>query len=898
MAQLNKSRETKKDLDKIKAIDHGVIAYPHTPVYKMHRYFARRPWSVFNELIQHYSNPGNIILDPFCGGGVTIVEGLKLERKVIGVDFNPLATFITEMEVCSIDFYKFDKALERIENLRKEIESLYMTTCPKCKREVPASWLEYSNVVDCNKCHKPVKLSEAQRVIKGEKIAGVSAGKFKCTNRSCDNEFRPAECKRIKEEIILVHVSCPRCKQKSEFAPNKRDFILLDRITSTANNIIKKRGLYNPKSKMPDWWELRRPYNAHIKSFSEWFTKRNLLANAILATEIKKEKDEEIKKLLTFIFSASLRFTNRIVFRNPGWQGGKPIEWASSVYWLPEIFCEVNVWEAWKNRLNAVKKGKKYSQEEIGAYYIGAKAYKDLKDSATCLTLTESSTNLSLPDSSVDAIITDPPYGNNILYAELCNFYWVWVSGILDRESMINDKEEAIISKEHDKDLKKYRNLLYKIFKECCRVLKDGRWMVMTFHNKDFAVWNAIHLAAHDAGFILSEEDGMIYQPPIKNYINTIQTRRSGSMLGDFILSFKKTQSAPKKKLIPAVEIEKRIQELASEAILHHKGATLSVIYMKLIPFLLNNNLLDKINESSLTTYLKENFEEKDGKWYLKEQIGRGLEEYLSKYSESHYKQDYRVLDFIPVEARLEYLIRRFLYEKSSATQDDVLNEIYTNLINSNAADYGEISKVLNRIAKLTGESGRKVWKLKEDLARIEQLNLIEEKVKEVVETTEESEHDLMIERLVDLGAKEGYASHIGNTEQRKYTRFRQISIPMANNVQYGIDKKGFDIITEIDVLWLKGDSIVAAFEVERSTTINSGIDRFRNLFAVQPNSKIDAVIVIPDKRESETIKKISSPANKNEGLTDKIGYILFSKLKINGSIQNIDFKATIKYLE
>ena len=66
-----------KDLDKLKPIDHAVVAKPHTPVYKMHRYFARRPWSVFRSLIEHYSNPGSIVLDPFCGGG-TVVE---LDRK-------------------------------------------------------------------------------------------------------------------------------------------------------------------------------------------------------------------------------------------------------------------------------------------------------------------------------------------------------------------------------------------------------------------------------------------------------------------------------------------------------------------------------------------------------------------------------------------------------------------------------------------------------------------------------------------------------------------------------------------------------------------------------------------------------------------------------------------------
>jgi len=104
-----------KDLDNLKPIDHAVVAKPHTPVYKMHRYFARRPWSVFRALIEHYSNPGSIVLDPFCGGGVTVVEGLRLGRKVIGVDINPLATFITRCEVLTCKLDELEKEFKRIE---------------------------------------------------------------------------------------------------------------------------------------------------------------------------------------------------------------------------------------------------------------------------------------------------------------------------------------------------------------------------------------------------------------------------------------------------------------------------------------------------------------------------------------------------------------------------------------------------------------------------------------------------------------------------------------------------------------------------------------------------------------------------------------------------------------
>ena len=57
-------------------------------------------------------------------------------------------------------------------------------------------------------------------------------------------------------------------------------------------------------------------------------------------------------------------------------------------------------------------------------------------------------------------------------------------------------------------------------------------------------------------------------------------------------------------------------------------------------------------------------------------------------------------MDFVPVEAKLETIIRWTLIKKglSGATQDEIQDAVYTRLINGNAADYGEISKVLNRI--------------------------------------------------------------------------------------------------------------------------------------------------------------------------------------------------------
>jgi hypothetical protein len=55
-----------------------VKAEHHTPPYLIHRYFARGPWNVFEQLVEKYCEKGKVILNPFCSGGITLYEGLKL----------------------------------------------------------------------------------------------------------------------------------------------------------------------------------------------------------------------------------------------------------------------------------------------------------------------------------------------------------------------------------------------------------------------------------------------------------------------------------------------------------------------------------------------------------------------------------------------------------------------------------------------------------------------------------------------------------------------------------------------------------------------------------------------------------------------------------------------------
>ena len=892
--------ENLKDLDNLKPIDHAVIAKPPTPVYKMHRYFARRPWSVFRALIENYSDPSSIILDPFCGGGVTVVEGLHLRRKVVGVDISPLATFVTRCEVLPCELDQLDKEFKCVgAEVKDKIESLYLTKCPKCRKEIPADWFEWSNVYECTECHTDNIVFECKK---------LRAGTYQC--KKCKTSLQPMQAIRKAPVMINVFVSCPKCNEKSIKPPNENDIALVQKVEAEFEKLVEPYKKLIPDDPFPDGDRQRDDalYQKGIKKFADLFTKRNLLANAMMKSAICSS----MNLFLWHTFSASLRFTNRMVFRQEGWQGGKPIEWAGHAYWIPEVSIEQNVLTCFRNRSRAIPRGKRETQRELGGYPLEANDWQDLDrepSNASFWLLTQSSHVLPIPDRTVDVVITDPPYGGNVQYLELSAFYVVWLQEILGKEGVIDYSNEAIETRHSGfpmaKGEKHYRDMLYKIFKECHRVLKPKRWMVMTFHCREFKVWSALHLAAHDAGFKLSEQDGMIYQPSIKHHEHTIHTRASGSMLGDFILSFQKVDKPTEFKAIEYTEIGRHIEMLAGQAIVYHNGATLSTIYMRFIPWLLNNNLMDKIGQKEVVPYLLRNFEERDDKWHLKAEPDQSLKEDLERYSQQHYKTSYSdAMQTIPVEARIEYLIRRLLYRKGHANEDEVLNEIYTNLINSNAADYNEIQRVLGRIAEMRGSTEglvgsakkgvkkRKVWRLKEDVLREQLFDKVDLNLGELQTTTrEESDHDLAIARLVEMAGLRNLKAHIGKTEQMKYTEFRKLSSDLPQRVQ-GMPKAAREIIEQIDVLWHNGGKgIVAAFEVERTTTITSGIERFRNLIAAAPDSEIELYLVVPKSRVNEVRNKLGSPAIRKDGLHKKIGYIYLEDLDIRHADAAVDFE-------
>ncbi|MDB9363001.1 DNA methyltransferase [Nodularia spumigena CS-588/02] len=93
--------------------------------FGVHGYFTKQAWNVVAEYIKNFSQPGDLILDPFGGSGVTAIEALMNIRKAISIDINPMAVFITNSLIVPVDFNDLLAAFERI---KREYEKKEPTT--------------------------------------------------------------------------------------------------------------------------------------------------------------------------------------------------------------------------------------------------------------------------------------------------------------------------------------------------------------------------------------------------------------------------------------------------------------------------------------------------------------------------------------------------------------------------------------------------------------------------------------------------------------------------------------------------------------------------------------------------------------------------------------------------
>lgn len=818
-------------------IDHAISPMAHTPMYLMHKFWARKPHNVVGEYIEYYSKKGEIVLDPFVGSGVTAIEALKRGRKAIAIDLDPIATFITRMTLKPIDIKKFKESFRQIEeNVRENIEKLYVTTCPRCGQACLEAYVIWSDVVQCDICAEKVIMAKATRKTKG----------FLC---SSGHELNPNNV--VDAEPIEIGCECKECLAKSE---ERVRFIIkkLDEDGTQDRERIKQIA----QQPIPYWYPKNvrlfykdgRPFKKKEtnNSIEDLFDRRSLIAHSVVYHEIEKIEDEEIRDIMKIVFSSNLHNVSKLnPVHQPRWKRKQhpSTSWIVHSYWVPYLRVELPFWFYFNERFQHILKGKEESNKLI-PYYKEAKSFDDLKKDANILICTQSALRLfddpaSIPRESIQYVFTDPPYGGSIQYMELSAIWTSWLKGEKDPRFDLRFDEEITINENQQKDFDYYHKMLKASFEQIFNVLKSGRHLTVTFHNTDIKIYNSIIKAAILAGFDLEK---IIYQPPARPSAKGL-LQPYGSAVGDYYIRFRKPEK--RSELISEAEIDKtryeRIIVDTVKKIIAERGepTTYSTIinsYPTIYEELKKNGYLFSAPEGVeevLKKYLNKEFTLVD----VKDEKGKIV-------GKKWWLKGVLFLDRAPLSERIEKAIINVLNRRQIVSFDAVLEEIFTDFPNALTPDTQSIKAVLEEYAERTKEG---TWRLK---ANIKQ---------------RESEHDTIVEILAKIGEQAGYKVHADLPKWRT----KKLELP-------SILRENLERIKEIDAIWYTNKEVAYEFEVENTTGITEAIVRGSNI----PSVTTKRFIVIPEEREGKFYKKITEPMLKEKVEQYKWGFIFYDKLR------------------
>ncbi|MCL1946058.1 MAG: type I restriction enzyme HsdR N-terminal domain-containing protein [Chitinivibrionia bacterium] len=118
--------------------------------FGVHGYFTKQAWNVVAEYIRNFSQKGDVVLDPFGGSGVTAVEALMNNRKAINIDINPLAVFMVNSLIASINLGELEKA--------------YQEVCEEYKKKEPKNKAEIKEILKNYTLPKDLKLPKGSDV--------------------------------------------------------------------------------------------------------------------------------------------------------------------------------------------------------------------------------------------------------------------------------------------------------------------------------------------------------------------------------------------------------------------------------------------------------------------------------------------------------------------------------------------------------------------------------------------------------------------------------------------------------------------------------------------------------------------------------------------------------------
>lgn len=612
------------------------------PLYKAHGYHTKVPHLAIVPSILHYTKPADIVLDGFCGSGMTGVAAQwcgtappayrkKIEqqwekegrgkpewgiRRVILGDLSPAATFIAANYNIPFDVDAFATAARRLlDEVEEEIGWMYQTLHTDGKTKGRINYTVWSEVFTCPECSGEIvfvkeALDEETQRVKDEfpcPHCGASVTKTRL-ERLYVSRYDPALGKTVKApKRVPVLIEYTVGKAKYEKKPDEKDLATIQRIEELPwpAEVPPERMMHAPED-VDCWGDEWRAGVASFSHIHHLFLPRAAHSLAAMWRRACAEVDLRQRSMLLFFVEQAIcgmSLLNR---------------------YGPLHFSQVNRYMA--GRIRILSQHSECSPRYIldGKLQRLRKAFEPLPSAPAAAAVTTSDcARLSLEDVSIDYVFTDPPFGDNLAYAEL-NFITEAFLRVFT-----NLGPEAIVSHTQKKGLFEYQGLMERCFKEYCRVLKPGRWMTVVFHNSKNAVWNAIQEAMLAAGFVVADVRTLDKQQGTFN-----QVMATGAVKQDLVISAYK----PNYGLEERFKLEAGTEEGVSDFIRTHlrqlpvfvsRDGQAEVIaerqnyllFDRMVAFHVQRGVTVPVSAGEFYEGLSRRFSERDGMYFLPEQV-------------------------------------------------------------------------------------------------------------------------------------------------------------------------------------------------------------------------------------------------------------------------------------
>jgi DNA modification methylase len=518
------------------------ITVPRTdPIYNAHGYLTKVPEAAIRPFIERHTKPGETVLDPFAGSGMTGVAAQIMGRSAELSDISVLGAHIGRNLLAVVEPKLLKQEAARVvAAAREQVDEFYLASCGKCGARSPFGKIVWSYVYACPGCSNEIvyyDLLESHRWTKGGACP------------SCKLTFERRRAKRLGERPVLLHLTCSSCGNKEARPLAQEDLDLSARAALSPLRRLTPDLPIEPDREM----YRRSALGTHgYTSTASFFSPRNAVALTALHQAILSVKNQDLRGKLLFAFTAILpRASKRYQ-----WHPKRPLNAQNQTYYIAPVFYEWNVFELFARKVTAALRAQQHLLEQSGAdtlFHRPAKVHYRVV-SADALG--------HLPDGSIDYVFTDPPFGSNLFYSDMSLFQEAWLGKATD------PKREAVVLTDrarHAASAESYEAILSGALRECWRVLKPERALSIVFSNSRGEVWAMLQRAIQASGFTLEPEDIALLNKGQRS-VKGLNSGTEHVVTADLVITMRKKERAEQPERKASQPVRDQIAELLSKA--------------------------------------------------------------------------------------------------------------------------------------------------------------------------------------------------------------------------------------------------------------------------------------------------------------------------------------------